>query len=568
MYKLSFVEIPMDAANKAEYLADTSHHLNYDLVVSDDTLWGGSRDHDEFLKSVLSSEYNYVTSKYISINSTYDLTKLNFEVCYMFKMLSELKDSEKYLNIPIKYVGDTPLFEAVVALFALTCKKFGLEGNILDTTTKKLSVLGFNFSLDMTYIEKVVKDAKLYKRDSKFKLSDIEILKNPKLFANSAEVINLYLDNENILQNIYDYKFNAKTIQEYNAYKRIEQASLYSSYYNEIYKVGDVMADTYLDYIRRVNPKLYKLVNDATDESILEVMDYILLALTEFADPQKFKYLFFNIPTISLDLIMRFIYYLIDMFKSYTVDLKAMNIIYHIDDKRLSNIKLILSEDNFIKKWNWDDKNAMIDYIHYLLNTFKSSDHIKLIYKSIMESNLNYDEITGWFKVFHILENVVEDKLESLFEDYADFFDDMQATWTYKNNNKDKGEIMGYVLKNIIHGLLVPKETLNVRKKIVLSSNNEISDKIIEKELYKIMNTIEFDKAVLMKVLDNITSNGIFDNKDIIKYTDYISTLEYHKEFKDEIIGDFAESTNLTSSLTRSDKSIKLKDKYYFIRNE
>jgi hypothetical protein len=568
MYKLSFVEIPMDAPNKAEYLADTSYHLDYDLVVSDDKLWGGNRDRDEFLNEVLKSEYNYLTSKYISINSTYDLTKLNFEVCYMFKLLSELKDSERYLNLEIKFIGETPLFEAVVALFALTCKKFGLEGNILNTTTMKLSVLGFNFSLDNTYIEQVVKDAKLYKRDPSFRIEDIEIIRNPRLFANGTEIVNLYLDNENILQNIYNYKYNAKTIQEYNAYKRIEQASLYSQYYNEIYKVDGVVSDTYLDYLRRVNPKLYKMVNETTDESILEVMDYILLALTEFMDSDKFKYLFFNIPTISLDLIKRFIYYLVNIFKSYTVDLKSMNVIYHVDDKRLHNIKLILSEDNFEKEWIWEDKARIIDFITYLLNNFSDFDKIKIIFEEKFDSQLEYKEALWLLRVFQTIPQVMEQKIESLFDDFSDFFDSMDGYWESRNGRGFERQRLDCLLKAFVEVILEKETRIKLSKKIFLTDDFYTDDKMIERELINFINTMEFSKDIIIKYAELMEQLGLFYNMDIAKFKDALNDIVIINDRLDEIPGDFMDTISLISTMVRRDNINNIRDDYYFIRNE
>lgn len=564
MYDLNFIEIPMNVDDTGKYINDSSYYLGYDLVVNDDRLWGGDRDRNEFIKTILEGEFNYATSKYITINSTYDLMKLNFEVCYMFKMLTELKDAEKYLNVDVKFIGETSLFEVIIGLFALTCKKFGLEGNIPSTITQSMSVLGFNFSTDSQYIAKIIEDSNLYERTPGFKQQDIDIIKNPTLFKNSVEVLNLYLDNSVIYENIYTYMYNSKNITEYNAFKKIEQAQLFSKRSNEIYKIGDKYAETYLDYIRRVNPRLYQLVNDTTDATMVEVLDYLLLALNNFLDSDKFEFLFLNIPSLSLDLIKKFIYYLVDIFKSYTVDLKSMNVIYHINDKRLSNIKMIL-EEHFHGKFEPYEKTLYIDYLDYLLSEFYYYDKLKLLYEINIDNEFNYDGKSMLFKIFKAIPSVADTVRHSLIDDFADFFHEMRNIWVVNNTESPEGDF-GNMLNKYIISLLIQKMDTNDMRHIlnIGNANTKNYDKLLEQELFNIINRNDISE-ILSTIYDSFEITCAMNDKIRILYKDILDQLLVYKNTNEEVLGDFNDTMSQLKSHTKNE-DMKYKEQWYFIR--
>lgn len=564
MYDLSFVEVPLDTDELGKYLNDDQYHLDYELVVSDDNLWGGDGDKETFLNEVLEGEYNYVNSKYITITSTYDLVKLNFEVCYMFKMLTELKDAEKYLYTNVKYAGECNLFDVVIAVFAITCKKFGLSGTILDTTTKALSVLGFNFSVDSEYIAKIVKDNKLYRYNEKFKEEDIHIVKNPTLFKNGAEVVNLYLDNRKVMDNIYNYLYESKNIKEFNAYKRIQEASLYSHYTREIYKVEDGYAKTYLDYLLNVNPLLYQLVNDADDENMVEIIDYLLLALSNYIDSEQFEFLFLNIPSLSADLIKRFIYYLVDVFKSYTVDLKAMNVIYHIDDKRIHNLKMIFREE-FYGKFVDFDKDTMVDYLDYVYGNFYEYEKIMTRIKTIPQSEWTNDDKLFLFKMTKYILTATNEINTSLFKDFDDLFSHISGTWEHSLYTSGKDGLQGMVHNYILNGIMNKCDYNFMTKFIDLKDSFTERDKISYKSFHEEIS--QFMQKDINKIKDNIDLIIKMNDKDKIKYLDKLSGISGTKVQKDNIASEFLDTMDISREMTKSDK-ISVRETYQFIRKE
>lgn len=564
MYNLKFIVTPMDTKNMAEQFVNTANYLDYDLVVDEDKLWGGDGDKSAFVKEVLNSEFNYVTSKYISVDCRYDLTKLNFEMCYMFRMLVDLKDNEQYLSFDIPYVGQVNLFDAIVGLFALTCMKLGFDGNIMDTTTKTMSVLGFNFKQDMDYIRQLVETANLKERDPDFNINKVDLAEPPAKFVESSEVINLFLDNKDILQNIYDYKYNAKTIQEYNAYKKIEQATLITDYCTDMYRRSDgTLPATYLDYLSTANPKLYLFIKETDDENMVQQIDTILMALDKFMDTDKLEYLFLNIPSLSLDNIRKFIYYLIDIFKSYTVDLKAMNIIYHIDDKRLSNIKLILEEDHFIKYFEDYTRYNISDYFDYVFGKFNEYTKLKLMLLDNPNGKFTEKDILSLFKIYQDIPTKVTEERMALLADFADVFDTMSDTMDYKN--------MIELIDKCIFEVIMPyyeKSLKELDDKALLLMKMNRKDKFNIKNKYDLIVDLDLKEKILIKIRKQLYSlYGNISHKLKIAFDKVIDHNKYDDE-KDILPFDFADMLEANSNVDMYDKAYEIKDSFYFIRNE
>lgn len=564
MYNLRFIVTPMGDRNDSSNFVDSANYLDYDMVVSDDSLWGPDGDEKEFLHQVLDSEFNYVTSKYISVDCRYNITKLNFELCYMFKMLVDLKDAEKYMSFEVPYVGTVNLFDCIVGLFALTCIKFGFDGNIMDTTTKTMSVLGFNFKQDMSYIQKLIEDANFKEKTPEFDINKVDLIDPPKYFLESPEIINLYLENRDIMENIYDYKYSAKTIDEYNVYKRIEQATLITQYSTDMYRREDgTLPATYMEYLKEANPNLYLFIKETNDENMVDQIDNLLMALDTFLKTDKLQYLFLNVPSLSLDNIRKFIYYLIDIFKSYTVDLKAMNILYHVDDKRIHNIKMILWEDNFKKYFRDYTKFHFKDKFDWIFNIFNEYTRIKIAIKDTPLAVLDETEIISLFKLYEEIPNKYNEERLALLADFADIFDTMDESMSI-----DK--FIELVDKSILETLLpyYEKSLQNFEDTFKLLLDLSAKEKLEIVTKMKPLGKEEFKDKVLKNLLKHTHElYNEFDNRLIIRIKDILS-IGKDDTINDILPFDFSDHLETNGIKSEKDKPFTIKDTYHFIRNE
>ncbi len=364
-YELKFAQVPNDTVNLGQEIINPANHLDYWLVVDHDFLWGDDGDRARFMQEVMSQEFNYIETKYINLTSNYDLMKISFELCYFFRMLMDTVPNQSLLpELSMKYVERATLFDMIVALFAMICKKFDLAGNIIDTTTKNMSIYGFNFDARMMKRIEMFINEYNEKVDIPDKIIDhtkIDIKQPPAKYKDAADVVNTYFDNKDVHEEIISRRYDATTIEEYNLYKRIYDSSMITKYTTDMYRdTKGNLPPTYLEYLRKHNVDLYTVVNETDTENMIDTFDSILYALELYFGSDKFESLFLDIPTLSVDSLRKFVFYLVDIFKSYTVDLTSMNVAYHVDDKRLQNIKVVL-EEVFQVKWE-SGENAFNNY--------------------------------------------------------------------------------------------------------------------------------------------------------------------------------------------------------------
>ena len=132
MYEMKFVEIPIDERNLSYAFRSSNRVYDYDEVTKNDQFWGGSNT--DFLKmELLKKEFNHIATKYISITTLFNLTKVSTETNYFINTLNELEERKLldeffFINTEIKPSGNViKLFDAICALQCLICHRFGYE---------------------------------------------------------------------------------------------------------------------------------------------------------------------------------------------------------------------------------------------------------------------------------------------------------------------------------------------------------------------------------------------------------------------------------------------------------
>lgn len=561
MYDLRFVQVPRDSDNVALELMDTNNHLDYQLVVNDDYLWGYDGEQDEFLKKVLEAEYNYVQTKYISINSKYEITKLTYEICYFYRMIVDTCKAEEHLLLEIRFISKPcKLFDVIVALFAMVCKKMGFDGNIMDTTTKVMSIYGFNFSADKKYIDEVLRSHDViyedgYDRD-KYNLKDI-----PEFFDNPNDILEMFNYNTNVFDFITEKRYNAKTIKEYNAYDRLYRALFTTRYTTDMYRdptTGELPA-TYLDYLKNNNIELYDFVFRTTPEDFVDNMDSILYGLESYFNSDVFKNLFINIPSLSADNIRKFIFYLIDIFKSYTVDLTAMNIIYHIDSKTMHNIKIV--HDVILRKELAEKDSIDIDYeIEEFEKNMVIGTKLLTNFKNIVDSLQMFVDIRKAHDIpFDFFESTFE-LASRLAMDFKDLIDEVTA---YLEYDKEKLAIInGYKMESVfevVHRILF-KNTLDFATDFDFKSDLKLNDKIENKAFVDML-----DKT-LTEIWDEILLATGLEFKEKANLKNFIKYIETHKTITDDSIMYFNDLLDIADTYIEQKDNIKLKETLTIIR--
>ena len=173
--------------------------------------------------------------------------------------------------------------------------------------------------------------------------------------------------------------------------------------------INNVPPKTYTDYIQAADTTLYTILLDCDaipkdNERRVEigrVINCIVDAIYTYIDQDKFKFIFNGIPTVGLDYIRKYIFLIINFFKSYKVDVIHTNIMYIFDDKLNNKVNVI---DKIILNYmlERDDKIHVSDCFKLLLH-FSPEDRIDILEKI-------YFEITRW-KSIHFVDHIwIRDK--------------------------------------------------------------------------------------------------------------------------------------------------------------
>ncbi|MMZ42136.1 hypothetical protein D1872_36550 [compost metagenome] len=333
MYNLFFQSVELKERNQALALSDTSTILDYNQVIVDDPYWWS--DDDELKEHLYKSEFNFIETKFLSMNVMYKMTEMLFEVVYVFRLLLDKKDEELSITLELpRLFQEQPInfFNVAVLLCALLAKKNGFSGDIISTPSKTLAILGFNFNQDMSKVQEFINANK--------DIIDPAILKyltNLKVY--SAEDVNTVFTKITGLNDFLTEKLaNVKTIEEYRAYKQLYRTLLITKENTNLFKKQDgTVATTFQEYLDDQEPLLGAFVTSADINRIAEYIDHILFRLNDKIKQLKYLYFVNDSNNVVLDAAIA----LVRFFKSYTTDLTSFNIFYLMDSRHLNMIHLI-----------------------------------------------------------------------------------------------------------------------------------------------------------------------------------------------------------------------------------
>ena len=382
MYKFYFQSTDVLERNTALALENQQNSIDYYEVTENDPLWWNDED---LQKELYEQEFNYVETKYLSVNIMYKMTQMMFESIYALNMMLDKKDSETkniFIDLPRVTIEKVSVFDSIILLCALTAKKNGMKGEIISTPTKILSVLGFNFSADFkTIIDNIEKNPRVFDQ------SIIKYIKNMDL--TSPEDINEMYNNIRELADFCTYKITTtQNIKEYKAYKDLYEALMIKNYTDETLKKKDgTIATTYLNYLEDSNYTLADFVKMCDKERTGVYIKHILGKLNELIPEIEYM----NAVEGSDSIMVKALLKLIEFFKSYTVDLESLNVLYLMDSKYYNMVRMVHDIETLSKIVQPVDK-SFTQYFDRIIRhaTITKGDAVKFIYKYFIKAKSLY----------------------------------------------------------------------------------------------------------------------------------------------------------------------------------
>lgn len=404
MFTFKWKAVDVKERNVPMALLESTNVDDYNTIISDDPFW---LDDSDLRTRLYESEFNYIESKYLKMNIMYNMTEVLFENIFLFRMLTDKKVQTQKITMMLPRYFDQrqiPVFNVVMLLSTLMCKRNNFRGEIITTPSKTLSVIGFNFKADFATLKKFIE------KNKKWVNPDIV-----KYFSNlnmtTAKDINRIYTNVGLLHEyLTDGMRNATTKKEYDVHKKLYDTLMITQYSEEIFRKSDgKIAETYLDYLKDIDVSLYAFVVSVEGSNISEAIEHILLKVSDTLTELKTSYYLNSDNNIILNALIK----LVEFFKSYTTDLTSFNILYSFNDTNFNMIKLI-SEFEYMEKVQHpvEFRNDVLDKIKLLLTQMDQSD--KQIYRDWIKSRQT--------DLYYKFKYLMKDKM-GMDKDY--FYDDI-----------------------------------------------------------------------------------------------------------------------------------------------
>ena len=424
---LKFAQIPIEGKDISNYIKNDFLYQDYEDIVGGDIYWGknedGTLDNDLF-NEINEQEFNYISTKYLSVSTIFNMSKCAYEITYFFHMLNNLHKKEllknmNFYNKDIKPNGDTVnIFNVVTALYILLYKRFNCTDFINPTPTNVMSVFGFNFDSDLDELKELVKkhskievdndqylnfdfDKVIYDPTTKKfynklshaedldlslernlnKINFLQIFSLPNTITKEA-LLNTYFKSRKFNEDLTDAMNNCEDIRTFKALDTIKKYNVYSDAITELYKnKGDF--STYSEYLNSfVGDKvLYDWVvrNSINKETIIKGIDTLLDSLEFYIGSKEFYSLFRETP-ITLDKIKEYLMKMIMIFKAYTVEIKKVNIYFLFNDKYFNTIRIFSYMKKKIKFEKADSiESILFDRIERTINRIFKEDNLLLL---------------------------------------------------------------------------------------------------------------------------------------------------------------------------------------------
>jgi hypothetical protein len=346
-YSLEFLKVQV-GKDINEYIFDKKSLESYESVTSSDYYWTGGEDPAVIKQKILEQEFNIDLSKYISINTLYDMNVLEFEFCYLFNTIVNSGHLVETLTCRVPEIGaghEFRIIDLVSFLFYTIYAKYGIVDTIFTDTADILQIKGFNFEADLTELSQIIRDNGFTNAD--FMLDNFIIPKDRFLSFN--EVMDVYLSNEKVYNHLVSVMENTSDHRTYQLYKQIHDALMYTKVNKEVFYIDELgrIANTYSEFIQYNDPLLYEVVNQVIDKDIEEVKSIlneasvnIIFAIEELLKEGHFKYVSHSIPVITIYPISRYIYEILSFFKSYMIDISNISNMYIFKDKTENQVKI------------------------------------------------------------------------------------------------------------------------------------------------------------------------------------------------------------------------------------
>ena len=416
-YNLKFIRVPLDS-DLDDCIRNSENYYDYEYITEFDKTWNGPYDPSYIKKKLLEEEFNVVRTKYISIDTVTEMTNLAFELPYFINMIMNVSSDEVDMSklymycAPINPTASFNILDIFVYLYSLMYEYYDIEDDIIYDTSNILYIQGFNFEADMNELA-------TYVEEKHFTLKDLGVdgFMIPTKYLSFAQLVNIYTNNKNIYDHVVYNLRNADNKRIYDIYKKIYDSLMITKINTQVYKLPDGnVANTYSEYLKFKNVILYnsimklrELPEESKQYTISTMINNVCDVVYDYLGSDDLKYIFSNLPAVSMDYVKKYMQSVISFFKSYRITMLNVGSIYKFKDKGKPTIideifyncdleyKLLFDfQENVYNdtSLSYKEKNEAIDQLLYILyKNDKNSTSDKLNYLKVVIDKLDQMKI-------------------------------------------------------------------------------------------------------------------------------------------------------------------------------
>lgn len=362
-------------------IADESNTIKYNDIVESDPYWIDDAD----LKNKLSSEeFNYNETKYIGIQSIFDLMGLTYQNSYAIKLILDNKATLKTLYITSNTGINSSLYDLIIYLGALFCKSKGWEGIItkdLATTTK---YLGFNYKDTINTIKSKDYYLKYIEKHPDMKNRLFKYIDKMNITANTTTVnnaIDVVLDLKNFL---LEGMRSSQTNDEYFVYRDLYNSLLVSEFVGDAFGITGTKSTTFREVLSKNNSSLYTRYLETSEPNV--EMEYVIAAIEKMIPNLSCLR---NLCDLDVSTLTSALFKILGYFKSAKAELVGYDIVYMITSRGTTFIRLIDIVKRTGKCLTWiNEEYPLIDRFKHMIDKQTFVDNMQTMFSDELEEVL------------------------------------------------------------------------------------------------------------------------------------------------------------------------------------
>lgn len=427
-------------------ISDNSNDVDYNELIATDPYWIDSSD---LHKKINDTQFNYLETKYIGVQTIFDLIKITYENAYVFRMITDNKDITDAMTFRWSDLSITcTVFDLFMYLATLYCKLFSYEGLLNTKLPAIMDTIGYDFNNTIKHIDTMSsltetdKD-RLYELILNISLTDVASL--DKTYTAIMEIQDIIIKGYTL----------ASTVEEFNSYRKLYYTLLISKEITEVYRdptTGQTF-QSFSDVLAYYSPDLMQRFLLLPDSEIQSEMTLTIHQLERIMS--TLKYLPFSAGVSSSSMIDS-LFRILRFFKSAKAELIGYNVSYRIIERGFNFIKFLDKVIQYSEKFSGETLYSQEDLILLAKDLIKDiSEVISFTDREIHHFNVSYvkDYIRTLSDVLKLSIDYMSLSSEQIvFEDMLKSFSEaFQSTEYLKIGDKmklEKYRICGYKTDN------------------------------------------------------------------------------------------------------------------------